>query len=124
MIAGQRIAVVIPCHNVRRHILAVLSGLGGEVDDIYVVDDACPEHSGDVVEESCQDHRVRVLRHEANQGVGGAMVTGYRQACADGADIVVVGRNIPNVVRATPQIVSVLSTADIARTGEGERLVF
>ena len=89
MIAGQRIAVVIPCHNVRRHILAVLSGLGEEVDDIYVVDDACPEHSGDVVEESCQDHRVRVLRHKSNQGVGGAMVTGYRQACADGADIVV-----------------------------------
>jgi len=42
-------------------------------------------------------------------------------ASADTAnDIVVVGRNIPNVVRATPQIVSVLSTADIARTGEGD----
>lgn len=38
----------------------------------------------------------------------------------DVEDIVVVGRNIPNVVRATPQIVSVLSTADIARTGEGD----
>jgi len=37
-----------------------------------------------------------------------------------GEEIVVVGRNIPNVVRATPQIVSVLSTADIARTGEGD----
>jgi len=37
-----------------------------------------------------------------------------------GADIVVVGRNIPNVVRSTPQIVSVLSGADIARTGEGD----
>ncbi|WP_271299128.1 TonB-dependent receptor domain-containing protein [Sphingomonas sp. CV7422] len=38
----------------------------------------------------------------------------------DAGDIVVVGRNIPNVVRATPQIVSVLSSADIARTGEGD----
>jgi outer membrane receptor protein involved in Fe transport len=37
-----------------------------------------------------------------------------------GEDIVVVGRNIPNTIRATPQIVSVLSTADIARTGEGD----
>ncbi|MGK6320462.1 TonB-dependent receptor domain-containing protein [Sphingomonas sp. DT-204] len=36
------------------------------------------------------------------------------------ADIVVVGRNIPNTVRATPQVVSVLSSADIARTGEGD----
>ncbi|WP_267397252.1 MULTISPECIES: TonB-dependent receptor [unclassified Sphingomonas] len=38
----------------------------------------------------------------------------------DVADIVVVGRNIPNTVRATAQIVSVLSAADIARTGEGD----
>ncbi|KQM66980.1 MULTISPECIES: TonB-dependent receptor domain-containing protein [unclassified Sphingomonas] len=37
-----------------------------------------------------------------------------------GEEIVVVGRNIPNVVRATPQIVSVLSEADIARTGDGD----
>lgn len=34
-------------------------------------------------------------------------------------EVVVVGRNVPNVVRTTPQIVSLLSTADIARTGEG-----
>ena len=38
----------------------------------------------------------------------------------EGGEIVVVGRNIPNVVRATPEVVSVLSTEDIARTGEGD----
>jgi len=39
-----------------------------------------------------------------------------------GADqeIVVTGRFTPNVVRATPEVVSVLSSADIARTGEGD----
>lgn len=41
-------------------------------------------------------------------------------AGADIADIVVFGRNIPNTVRSTAQIVSILSTADIARTGEGD----
>ena len=35
-------------------------------------------------------------------------------------DVVVVGRNVPNTVRATSQVVSVLSSADIARTGEGD----
>lgn len=35
-------------------------------------------------------------------------------------EIVVVGRNIPNVIKATPQVVSVLSSADIARSGEGD----
>lgn len=37
-----------------------------------------------------------------------------------GADIVVTGRHIPEPVRATPEVVSVLSSADIARTGEGD----
>ncbi len=39
---------------------------------------------------------------------------------SDPGEIVVVGRNIPNVVRATPEVINVLSTADIARTGEGD----
>lgn len=38
----------------------------------------------------------------------------------DGEEIVVIGRNIPNIVRATPSVVSVLSAADLARTGEGD----
>src|SRR3546814_3206178 len=33
-------------------------------------------------------------------------------------EIVVTGRFTPNAVRATPEVVSVLSSADIARTGE------
>lgn len=39
-----------------------------------------------------------------------------------GADqeIVVTGRFTPNIVRATPEVVSALSSADIARTGEGD----
>ncbi len=38
----------------------------------------------------------------------------------EGEDIVVIGRNIPNPIRATPSIVSVLSATDLARTGEGD----
>jgi outer membrane receptor protein involved in Fe transport len=35
-------------------------------------------------------------------------------------EIVVVGRNIPNAIRSTPEVISVLSSEDIARTGEGD----
>ncbi|HEX8443263.1 MAG TPA: TonB-dependent receptor [Allosphingosinicella sp.] len=49
------------------------------------------------------------------------------QVSAPGADagdsdqeIVVVGRNIPNAIRSTPEVISVLSAEDIARTGEGD----
>lgn len=36
------------------------------------------------------------------------------------ADVVVTGTRTPNFARITPQVVSVLSAADIARTGEGD----
>ncbi|MDE2006221.1 MAG: glycosyltransferase family 2 protein [Rhodospirillales bacterium] len=83
------VAIVIPCYRVRAQITAVLAAIGPEIDLIYVVDDACPEHSGEHVLAQCADPRVQVLIHESNQGVGGAVITGYRQALADGAEIVV-----------------------------------
>src|SRR5688572_26336234 len=88
------IAVVIPCYRVRRHILQVIAGLpaqveGAPIDLVLVVDDACPEGSGEHVHQHCADPRVVVLRHERNGGVGAAVVTGYREALARGATIVV-----------------------------------
>ncbi len=84
-----KIAVVIPSYRVRSHILKVLSKIGAEVQLIYVVDDCCPEGSGAFVTENCNDPRVRVLFNNCNEGVGGAVITGYRAAVKDGADIVV-----------------------------------
>jgi glycosyltransferase involved in cell wall biosynthesis len=84
-----RVAVVIPSYRVSRSILRVISTIGPEVARIYVVDDACPERSGDVVREQCSDPRVVVLTHPENRGVGGAMVTGYAAALEAGAEIVV-----------------------------------
>jgi dolichol-phosphate mannosyltransferase len=86
---ATNIAVVIPCYKVSRQVLDVIKAIGNEVCRIYVVDDACPEGSGDVVEDQSTDSRVIVLRHDKNQGVGGAVMTGYRAAIADGAQIIV-----------------------------------
>jgi dolichol-phosphate mannosyltransferase len=83
------IAVVIPSFRVTKHILEVLNNIGPEVQRIYVVDDACPEHSGDFVMKNSKDKRVQVLFHETNQGVGGAVVTGYKAALADQMDVIV-----------------------------------
>lgn len=83
------IAVVVPCYRVTRHVLPLLAAMGPEVERIYCVDDACPERSGDHIEAGTDDPRVLVLRHSENQGVGGATLTGYRQAIADGARVIV-----------------------------------
>ncbi len=84
-----KIAVVIPSFKVRPHVLSVIAEIGPEVSRIYVVDDCCPEASGDFVESNCNDERILVIRHIENQGVGGAVMTGYQAAIADGMDIIV-----------------------------------
>lgn len=78
--SNPRIAVVIPCYRVGAQVLGVIERIGPEVGWILVVDDACPEHSGDVVEQHCRDPRVSVIRHPQNLGVGGAVMTGYAAA--------------------------------------------
>lgn len=83
------IAVVIPCYRVAGQVLDVIAGIGPEVGWIFVVDDACPEHSGEVVEREAGDARVRVLRHTVNRGVGAAMMTGYAAALDTPAQVVV-----------------------------------
>ncbi|MEC5407887.1 glycosyltransferase family 2 protein [Paraburkholderia sp. MPAMCS5] len=85
----DKIAVVIPSYKVRNHILGVLQQMPPEVTKVFVVDDCCPEQSGSFVRKNCDDSRVVVIRHEANQGVGGAVMSGYRAAIADGMDIIV-----------------------------------
>ncbi len=86
---AHRVAVVIPCYKVTRHILGVLAAIGPEVSLVVCVDDACPDLSGDLIERDCQDPRVRVARHAVNQGVGGAVLTGYGICVEAGADIIV-----------------------------------
>lgn len=85
----MQIAVVIPSYKVTRHILGVIALIGPEVSRIYVVDDKCPENSGAWVREHCRDLRVTVIEHAENQGVGGAVMTGYAAAIADGMKVIV-----------------------------------
>ncbi|MDO4682729.1 MAG: glycosyltransferase family 2 protein [Lautropia sp.] len=89
MPSTEPIAIVIPCYKVSAHILDVLARIGPEVSRIYVVDDCCPEQTGDLVTQQCTDPRVKVIRHEQNGGVGAAVITGYRAALAEGIGIMV-----------------------------------
>jgi dolichol-phosphate mannosyltransferase len=87
--SAPRIAVVIPCYRVRDDVLQVVAAIGDEVNSVYVVDDSCPEKTGDFVEANCSDDRVCVLRNSSRLGVGGATLAGYRRALEDGCDVIV-----------------------------------
>lgn len=88
-IGQTRLAVVIPCFRVKAQIGEVIARIGPEVEMIFVVDDACPDGSGRFVQDTIDDPRLRVLFHEANKGVGGAVMTGYRAALQSGAEVIV-----------------------------------
>lgn len=85
---SYRVAVVIPSFKVSTQITRVIETLPAEIDDIIVVDDACPENSGLVAKE-IGNPRVEVITHLKNKGVGGAMKSGYALALQKGAHIVV-----------------------------------
>jgi glycosyltransferase involved in cell wall biosynthesis len=86
---SRRVAVVIPAYKVSKHINAVIKEIPDFVHKIIVVDDACPEASGQVVSNTFSDPRIVVLNHDKNQGVGGAMITGYKEALKNDSEIIV-----------------------------------
>jgi dolichol-phosphate mannosyltransferase len=81
--------VVIPAYRAAGTILDVIAAIGPEIGLIVVVDDSCPEGTGVVVANRSADPRVVTLKHDANQGVGGAFLTGMRYAIGRGADIII-----------------------------------
>src|SRR5687768_3770080 len=87
------IAVVIPAYRAENHITAVLSKIPAFVHTIIVIDDRSPDNTAAVVS-AWPDPRVRLVRHAENQGVGGAVMTGYAAAIEAGADVIVkkIGR--------------------------------
>lgn len=85
---GARIGVVIPAYRVATHIERVIRGVPAWVERIIVVEDAGPDDTCARVE-SLRDPRVTLLRHAENQGVGGAMATGFAEALRQGLDVIV-----------------------------------
>lgn len=89
MYAGKSIAVVVPAFREEKLIGATIRSVPAWVDHVIVVDDASPDATGSEAR-AAAGSRTEVLRHEVNQGVGGAVVTGHRRALERGADVCVV----------------------------------
>lgn len=85
-----RIAAVIPAYRVEKEILSVLRALPVYIKHIIVVDDASPDSTARLVTAAAKkDRRLLLVRHPSNQGVGGAMLSGFKKALELKAQIVV-----------------------------------
>tara|TARA_B100000674_G_C37854592_1_gene921686 strand:- start:47 stop:823 length:777 start_codon:yes stop_codon:yes gene_type:complete len=89
MYRNQLVTVVLPAFNEERLLPQTLAGLPQYVDRIIVVDDGSTDDTL-LITRAIKDHRLKVLPHLMNQGVGRAISTGYREALSEDTDLIVV----------------------------------
>ncbi len=91
MYHSLKTAIIIPAYNEERLIGLTLEDVPSCVDAIYVTDDGSHDKTSEAVLKLAEtDTRIRLLKHRTNKDVGGAIITGYRQAFKDGHDVFVV----------------------------------
>jgi glycosyltransferase involved in cell wall biosynthesis len=85
-----RVAVVVPARNEERFVGRVIETLPSLVHEVVVVDDGSDDATSERARAARSHARVHVVRHSTPLGVGAAIVRGYREALALGADVAVV----------------------------------
>lgn len=88
ILEGARVGVVVPAYRVAPQIEQVVRGIPSWIETIIVVEDKSPDDTAARVV-ALADPRVVLLRHTENQGVGGAMRTGFKEALRRKLDVVV-----------------------------------
>ncbi|MBT3189130.1 MAG: glycosyltransferase family 2 protein [Anaerolineae bacterium] len=88
-LAQYKIAVVIPAYKVENQIVETLARIPDYISQIIVVDDASPDSTGEIVEQAkVKDARITLVKNVKNQGVGGAMLTGFKEALKINAQVI------------------------------------
>ena len=91
MYKNKSICIVVPAHNEETQISNVINTLPEFVDKIVVVNDFSSDNTGEVIQaEAAKNKKVVLISHQVNQGVGGAIASGYMWARDHNMDIAVV----------------------------------
>jgi glycosyltransferase involved in cell wall biosynthesis len=85
---GRTVAVVVPAYNEEALVGSTVQGIPAFVDHVIVVDDGSKDETA--ARAQAAGDRVEVIAHERNQGVGAAIVTGYKRAIALDVDVTCV----------------------------------
>ncbi|MDR1486858.1 MAG: glycosyltransferase family 2 protein [Deltaproteobacteria bacterium] len=125
MYKNKTLAAVVPAYNEQLLLHLVVETMPSFVDHIVIIDDKSTDDTRQVaLELKERDGRVTLLSHQVNQGVGGAIATGYKWARDNQIDMAVVmagdGQMDPADLPALCDLVA-LQDVDYAK---GNRLVF
>lgn len=80
MYQHKSICVVVPAYNEETQISRVIETMPSYVDKIVIVDDASQDNTVEIVQQHQKNDKIELIQHEMNQGVGGAIATGYKWA--------------------------------------------
>ncbi|MBN2010055.1 glycosyltransferase family 2 protein [candidate division KSB1 bacterium] len=91
MYKDKYIAAVIPCYNEEKQIGKVIATMPDFVDKLVIIDDQSTDTTVAVVEHCRKTNgKIVLLKHETNQGVGGAIASGYKWCRGSNVDVAVV----------------------------------
>lgn len=91
MYKGKTIGVVVPAYNEETLIARVIDTMPDFVDHIIVVNDDSADNTLPILENEKKHHpNLDVISHTKNQGVGGAVATGYKRAKDLQCDVAVI----------------------------------
>ena len=91
MYKEKSVSVVIPAYNEEKLIAKAISNVPEFVEKIIVVNDASKDKTLEIVQQIKKTNiKVQLIDHEKNQGVGGAIASGYKWSRDNEIDIAVV----------------------------------
>lgn len=93
MLNNFKIAVVIPAYNVEKLIISVINSVPQFVDSVIVINDCSQDGTLGLIEGYKTKYNLEkliILSHKENQGVGGAIASGYKWCRDNNVDCAVV----------------------------------
>jgi len=92
MYRNNKISVVVPAYNEETQINMVIDTMPDFVDVIVIVNDVSKDRTSEVIRahKLFGTPKIMLIEHEVNQGVGGAIASGYKWSRDNGVDIAVV----------------------------------
>jgi glycosyltransferase involved in cell wall biosynthesis len=88
MYKGKKLCVIVPAYNEELLIVNTISGIPEYVDKIYVTDDCSKDDTAKIVQDlATKDKRIFLIQHKENQGVGGAIISGFKKAIEDDMEL-------------------------------------
>jgi len=89
-LAQYNLVVVIPAYKVEKQIEDTIERVPSYIRHIIIVNDASPDNTAQIASRLQEkDSRILLISHIENQGVGGAMISGFKKALELDAQIVI-----------------------------------